>query len=151
MACPTMSRWVSMADRRSLRRRTTADLHYIFFSGEEDAEPVVVDALEAQSSDVQSIAAGSESFGAHSRAGMTKTSTCELHDTRLDGCRQTSMCELHDTDRGLCRGVSSGSEGRTELRRRGGDGIITVLALPVLVVRRGFRGMFRNQATRSML
>jgi len=133
-----------------------ADLHYVFFSGEEDAAPVVVEVLEAQSSGVQSIAdmthCRSLSFCAHSRAGMMKTSTCELHDTDREGCCQTSTCELHDTDReGLCRAVSSGSEGRKELRRRRVEGIDTVHALSVMLVRRGFRGMFRNQATRSML
>jgi hypothetical protein len=83
---------------------------------------------------------------------MMKTSTCELHVTDREGCCQTSMCELHDTVRkGLCRGVSSGSKGCTELRRGRDEGINTVLVLLVLLVRLGFRGMSRNQATWSML
>jgi hypothetical protein len=88
-------------------------------------------------------------FGEHSLAGMMKTSTCALHVTDREGCRQTSSCELHVTDRGgICRGVSSGSEGRTELRRKRDESLDTVL---VLLVRRGFGGICRNQATEFML
>jgi len=77
-----------------------------------------------------------------------KTSTCVLHVTDLAGCRRTSMCVLHVTDReGVCRGVSSGSEGRTALRRK----IDERDTVPVLLVRWGFGGIWRNHATGSML
>jgi len=94
----------------------------------------------------------SQSFGAHSLAGMMNTSTCVLHVTDREGRHQTSTCEPHVTDReGLCGGVSSGSEERMEPRRRRDEGIDTVLVLSVLLVWRGFRGICRNHATVSML
>jgi len=49
---------------------------------------------------------------------------------------------------GVCRGVPSGSEGRTELCRKIDESVDTV---PVLFMRWGFGGIWRNHATGSML
>jgi hypothetical protein len=80
---------------------------------------------------------------------MTKTSTCALHETLREGCRQTSTCGFQLTDREdgrlidrdcLCRRVSSGGpEGRSELRRNIlCDEILNTVLVPlaVLAVRR---------------
>ena len=133
-------------------REQRAGRQGIVLAGEGDDALVVVEAVEARSSGAQSHAettqGGSQSSGAHSLAGMTKTSMCVLHVTDREGFRQTSTCVLHVTDRErVCRGVS---EGRTEPRRKLDESINTVRVL-VLLVRRGFGGIWRNHATESML
>ena len=129
-----------------------SDSHCVLIWGGGDDALVIVEALEAQSSCARSLAemthCGSQSSSSHSREGMMKTSTCVLQVTDRERWCQTSTCELHETDReGLCGGVSPGSE-RREPRRRRDESLGTV---PVLLVRRGFRGICRNQATGSML
>ena len=112
----------------------------------------VVEATEAQSSCAWSLAemthCRSQSFGARSLLGISKTSLRELHVTDREGCGKSSTCVLHVTDReGFCRGESSGSEGRTELCRKGGESGTLRRAAGL----RGFGGIRRNQATGSML
>jgi hypothetical protein len=87
---------------------------------------------------------------------MMKTSMFALHETDRESGGTISMCELHVTDRDCLRmdlrlDVWSGSEGRTELPppRRRDDRRDKVLGL--LIVRWGFAGICRNQATESML
>ena len=83
---------------------------------------------------------------------MTKTSTCVLQETAREVCRKTSMFLLHVTDREVfCRGWSSGSEGRTQLRRKRDESLDTVLALLALLALRGFGGISRNRDTATML
>jgi len=67
---------------------------------------------------------------------MMNISTCVLHVTALE-------C--------FCRGLSSGPEGRRELRRKRDERRDTVLALLALLVRRGVGGLFWNIAPLSML
>ena len=79
---------------------------------------------------------------------MMKTSTCALHETVLAGCRKTSTWVLHLTVReDVCRGVSSGLEPRTELRRKRGEIPETVLVILALLAVWGFGGIRRDRAT----
>ena len=123
--------------------------------GEGDAALVVVEAAEGPSSDAESPGKLThrefEWSGDPSLAGMTKTSTCALHETDREGCCHTSTCLLQLTVRGsLCRGVSSGPVGWTALRMKRDESTDTVLLLGLLAVR-GFGGIWRNHATESML
>ena len=152
-----MSRWVSRASNAvRVFGKQCAWRQSSVLAGEEDAALKVGEALESQASCARSLAemtrGGSRSSGAHSLAGMTKTSICVLHETDREGCRQTSTCVLHVTDReGDCLGGSSGPEGGTELRLKRDESLDKVLALSVLVTRRGLGGIWRNHATESML
>jgi hypothetical protein len=129
--------------------RTTEKSHAL---SSHTGSSAVVEALEAQSSFAWSLAemthCRSQSFGARSLLGTSKTSSCELHVTDREGCGKSSTCVLHVTDReGFCQGASSGSEGRTKLRRKREESG-TLLRTGGL---RGFSGICRNQATMSML
>jgi hypothetical protein len=128
---------------------------------------VVIKAFEAQSSGARSLTemtqggsqemtqGGSQSSGAHSLAGMMKTWTWALHVTHREACRRTSTCGLQLTVReGFCRGLPSGPEGRTELRRKRDeplDTVLELLALLALLALQGFGGILRNHDTESML
>jgi len=141
-------------------------------SGEGDDASGVVEALEAQSSCARSFAeatqGGSQSSGAQSfvvdwkrgsqwcavcsLAGMTKTSTCPLHETDLAGCRKTSTLVLQLTVReGVCRGASSGPQPRMELRRKRDERPETVLVLLALFAVQAFGGIWMERAAGFML
>ena len=115
----------------------------------------VVEALEAQSPGVPSLSkmaqGGSQSSGAHSLAGITKTSTSLHHETDRVIGPTTSTCVSQLTDlESFCRGLSSGLEGRTELRRKQDESLDAALG-PVLRGWRGLTGIWRNHDTGSML
>jgi len=78
-----------------------------------------------------------------------------FHETDRGNCRTTSTCVFHLTVReGFCRGVSSGLERQTELRRKREENLDTVLAMLLQLVLpglRGFGGICRNHVTASML
>jgi len=105
---------------------------------------------------------GPQSSGRRSRAGMTRTWTCALHETGREGCRQIStfVVLLQLAERvGVCRGVSSGFDGRTEKRRKReeslellaslkrDESLDKVVVLFVEIVRRGLGGIWRNHDT----
>ena len=97
---------------------------------------------------------GSQPSGRCSRAGMTKTWTCGLHKTDREGCRQVSNCVVLPQLAGrvsLCPGVSSGSDGRTEKRRKRDESLDKVVVLFAELVWRGLGGILRNQDTVSSM
>ena len=128
---------------------------------------VVVEALEGASSDTASRAGLTRrefewSGGDDGLAGMTKTSTCALHETLRAGWRQTSTCVSQLTDRvdgrlthrdrvwSGFRAVSSGG-GRRELRRETVLVLLAVLSLLALLAVRRFGEIWWNDAAESML
>jgi len=101
----------------------------LFFCG--DDEDLNLSGAHCRSADSQR---GSQSSGQRSLAGMTKTSTCELHVTDREGSCQTSTFVSQLTVREVfCRGLPSGPERRRELRRKREESIDTGLALLVLL------------------
>ena len=92
---------------------------------------------------------GSQSSGAPSLPGMTKTSICAFHETDREGCGQVSTFVLHVTDRqGFCRGLSSGPEMIRELLRKRGERLATVVAQ---LEPWGLADTFRNHDAEIML
>ena len=128
----------------------------VFTAERGDDALAVVEALESQSLGVPSLSemtqGGSQSSGSHFLAGITKTSTCVFHETdRVSGLKGSACVSSLTGLEGFCRGSLSGPERRTELRRKRDESLHAALGLPVLRVRRGLAGIWRNHDTGSML